>query len=117
MVRSRAVPDSGDLVWLDFDPAAGREQAGRRPAIVLSPTAYNRKTSLAVVAPVTSHAKGYPFEVALPPNSKIRGVVLCDHLKSIDWQQRHAEYADSAPDEVMSEIREKLAVLLGVHTV
>ncbi|MGH9521705.1 MAG: endoribonuclease MazF [Terriglobales bacterium] len=114
MVRARATPDAGDLVWLDFDPAAGREQAGRRPAIVLSPAAYNRKTSLAVVAPVTTHSKGYPFEVALPPNSKIRGVVLCDHLKSIDWQQRRAEYADTAPEQVMVEMREKLGVLLGV---
>lgn len=113
MVSKARVPDAGHLVWLDFDPSAGREQAGRRPAIVLSPAAYNRKTSLALVAPVTSHAKGYPFEVALPATSKITGVVLSDHLKSVDWQHRHAEYADTAPDDVIDEIRRKLAALLG----
>jgi mRNA interferase MazF len=116
MVRARAIPDAGDLICLDFDPSAGREQAGRRPAIVLSPAAYNRKTSLAIVAPITTHKKGYPLEVALPQGSKIHGVVLCDHLKSIDWKERRAEYADIASAEVIEEIRQKLAVLLGIRT-
>ncbi len=115
MVKARHVPDAGDLVWIDFDPHAGREQAGRRPALVLSPSAYNAKTGLAIACPVTSQIKGYPFEVLLPPGAAISGAVLCDHLKSIDWRARRAERAARAPGPVMQEARRKIAALLGVQ--
>ena len=85
---SAYVPDRGDLVWLDFDPQAGREQAGRRPALVLSPKAYNQKVGLALLCPITSQVKGYPFETAIPPGLKVSGVVLADHVKNMDWRVR-----------------------------
>lgn len=107
------VPDAGDLVWLDFDPAAGREQAGRRPALILSPARYNGKTGLAIAAPITSHRKGYPFEVALPAGGSIAGVVLSDHLKNIDWKYRRAEYAGACPPAVLRDVEERVRLLLG----
>jgi mRNA interferase MazF len=108
------VPDAGDLVWLDFDPQRGREQSGRRPALVLSPAAYNVKASLALVCPVTSRTKGYPFEVPLPPGLKVAGVVLADHVKSLDWKERRAEAAGHLPDEVLLDVLARLAPLLGL---
>jgi len=115
MARSQFVPDAGDFVWLDFSPQAGREQAGRRPALVLSPASYNRKSGLALACPITSQVKGYPFEVILPKNPNgIRGAVLSDHVKSIDWQSRRAERAGRAIPEVVAEVRERIAALLGV---
>lgn len=105
-------PDRGDVVWLDFDPQVGREQAGRRPALVLSPKAYNRVTGLALVCPVTSRVKGYPFETALPRGIKVAGVVLADHVKSVDWRGRRASLADRVPREVVAEVRAKLQTLV-----
>ena len=86
------VPDRGDVVWLDFTPQAGREQSGRRPALVLSPASYNRKSSLMICCPVTSQVKGYPFEVSVvgPMTSGVTGVVLADHVRSLDWRARSA---------------------------
>lgn len=110
----RYVPDRGDLVWLTFDPQAGHEQAGRRPALVLSPAIYNRRASLALLCPITNQAKGYPFEVALPDGVSISGVVLADHLKSADWTARRAQFAAKAPPEVVAEVTAKLRPLLGV---
>ena len=107
------VPDAGDLIWLTFDPQRGREQSGRRPALVLSPATYNAKTSLALVCPVTSQIKGYPFEVPLPSGLAVAGVVLADHLKSLDWKERRAEPAGHAPDKVLLEVLARLAPLLG----
>lgn len=114
MVRRAAeyVPDRGDLIWLMFDPQARREQAGRRPALVLSPKAYNEKVGLALLCPVTSHVKGYPFEVAIPAGRKIGGAVLSDHVKSLDWRIRQAQYADQAPPAVLAEVRRKLQMLI-----
>jgi mRNA interferase MazF len=109
------VPDAGDIVWVDFTPQAGREQAGRRPAVVLSPRTYNEKASLAVLCPVTSHSKGYPFEVALPAGIRMRGVILADHLKSLDWRQRNAQKAGKLPAPVLAEVRELIAVLLRIQ--
>jgi mRNA interferase MazF len=114
MVGGGFVPDRGDLIWLDFTPQAGREQAGRRPALVLSPTAYNGKSGLAIVCPVTSHIKGYPFEVLLPNGLAVSSVVLADHLKSVDWDQRKAELITKAPPAILAEVLEKAASLLGV---
>jgi len=108
------LPEAGDLVWLDFTPQAGREQAGRRPALVLSPRAYNAKTSLAIVCPITSQVKGYPFEVALPPGGKIGGVVLSDHVKNLDWRQRRAAKAGKVQAAVLRAVRERLAALLEI---
>jgi mRNA interferase MazF len=114
MVAGEYVPDAGDLIWLDFTPQAGREQAGRRPAVVLSPRSYNDKTSLAVVCLITSHAKGYPFEVAVPPGSRIGGVILSDHLKNLDWRQRQAQKAGKIPRSVLDQVRARIAALLGI---
>ncbi len=88
MAAAAYVPERGDLVWLDFDPRAGHEQAGTRPALVISPRAYNRKVGLALLCPVTSQVKGYPFEVRLPAGLPVQGVVLSDQLKSLDWQAK-----------------------------
>jgi len=103
----------GDLVWLDFMPQAGHEQSGRRPAIILSPESYNSKTGLAIACPITNQAKGYPFEVVLPPDQPVTGVVLSDHVRSIDWRARRAELVGQADDSVLNEVFGKLAALLG----
>jgi mRNA interferase MazF len=108
------VPEAGDLIWLDFTPQAGREQAGRRPAVVLSPSVYNRRSRLAIVCPVTNQTKGYPFEVLLPKTSAITGIVLADHLRSLDWQMRGAEKAGRVSRQAMTEILERIALLLGL---
>lgn len=110
------VPEAGDLVWVDFTPQAGREQAGRRPAIVLSPSAYNRRSRLAIVCPITNQVKEYPFEVPLPKTLPITGVVLADHLRSLDWQVRRVEKAGRVSRQLMAEIRERIAPLLGLDT-
>lgn len=114
MVRSAYVPDAGDLIKIDFNPQTGHEQAGWRPAIVLSPASYNRPTGLAIVAPITNQQKGYPFEVALPPGLKVTGVILSDAVKSLDWRVRNARYVDTAPANVLAAVRERLGLLLGV---
>jgi mRNA interferase MazF len=113
VVTRRYVPDAGDVVWLTFDAHAGHEQAGRRPALVLSPRTYNDKAGLAVVCPVTTQAKGYPFEVPVAA-ADIAGVVLADHLKSVDWRARRASRAARASDETVSEVLERIRPLLGL---
>lgn len=112
-MKAAIVPDAGDFVWLTIDPQAGREQAGRRPALVLSPKAYNAKSGLALACPVTNQVKGYPFEVAIPAGVGVAGVILADHLNSIDWKARAVELLGRCPDEVMDEVRARLAPLLG----
>lgn len=109
----RYVPERGDLIWLTFDPQAGHEQAGRRPAVVISPASYNRKTHLAICCPITSNMKGYPFEVAVPAGLPIRGVILSDQLKSLDWHVRQAEFIVALPKDALREVLGKAAVLLG----
>lgn len=111
---TRYVPDAGDLVWLTFDPQSGVEQAGRRPALVLSPRAYNGLTGLAVMCPVTSKSKRYALEVALPEGDSVSGVVLSDHLKSLDWRARKVVFASAAPATVLAEVRARVKTLLGV---
>jgi mRNA interferase MazF len=113
VVARTYVPDAGDLVWLTFDPRAGHEERGRRPALILSPRTYNAKARLAIACPITSHAKGYPFEVALPGGA-ITGVVLADHVKNLDWNARRVEFAATAPAEVLTDVRERLRALLGL---
>jgi len=112
-VKREWVPDAGDLVWLTFSPQAGREQAGRRPALILSPAQYNRRSGLALACPITSHVKGYPFEVDLPPALPVSGVILADHVKSVDWRARRAEAAGRLPREVLNDVLDRLAPLLG----
>lgn len=112
MVAGPAVPDRGDAVWLSFDPQAGHEQAGRRPAVVLSPAAYNRVVGLALFCPITNQVKGYPFEVPLPAGLPITGVVLSDHVKRLDWRARQAASICRLPDEVLTKILEKLHTIL-----
>lgn len=106
------VPDRGQLIWLTFNPQAGHEQAGRRPALVLSPAAYNSKAGLLLACPITSHAKGYPFEVSLPAGLPVSGVILADQLRSLDWRVREAALICRAPDPVVTEALAKASALL-----
>ncbi len=115
MVAPPHAPDSGDIVWLAFTPQAGHEQAGRRPALALSPRLYNGKTGLALFCPITSRVKGYPFEVALPAGSSVTGVVLADQVKSLDWRARQADFACRAPPAVIDEVVDKIEALLGAR--
>jgi len=112
-VSAAYIPQAGDIIWLTFDPQAGREQAGRRPALVLSPGIYNAKSGLALVCPITNQSKGYPFEVAVPANHGVTGVILADHVKSVDWKARRAERAGWCPREAINEVRARLAPLFG----
>ena len=109
--RTAYVPGRGDLVWITLDPKAGQKQAGRRPAVVLSPRAYNSKVGLALLCPVTSLAKGYPFEVTLPGGLPVSGAVLSDQVKSLDWRSRKAKLICPLPPLVMNEIFGKLRTL------
>ena len=114
MVRKTAwSPARGDIVWLDFNPQRGREQAGRRPALVLSAKEYNEKVGLIVACPITSKIKGYPFEVKLPPDLPVSGVALSDQVRSIDWKAREATFACKVPDDVVNEALTKLLTLLA----
>ena len=108
------VPDVGHVVWLSLNPQRGREQAGRRPFLVLSPRAYNEKTSLAVGVPVTSSRKGYPFEVPLPDGGRIAGVALADHVKSLDWRARLAEFVEETSEPTLRDVRKLIATLLDI---
>jgi mRNA interferase MazF len=102
-------------VWLDHDPQAGHEQAGRRPTLVLSPKAYNAATGLMLCCPVTSQVKGYPFEVELVGIKGLKGVVLSDQVRSLDWEARGAEKAGRAADDVVTDVLAKVKVLLAVR--
>lgn len=113
MVARAYVPDRGDFVWIHFNPQSGHQQAGRRPALVLSPAAYNGRVGLALLCPITSQVKGYPFEVQLPIGGEIEGGVLSDQLKSLDWRTRQAERAGRAPEAVLQEVLGKLSTLLA----
>jgi mRNA interferase MazF len=108
----RYVPTRGDAVWHTLNPQVGHEQAGRRPALVLSPASYNGKVGLAVLCPITSQVKGYPFEVAIPPGLKLSGVVLADQVKSLDWRARKAEFICKLPGETINDVIDKLGALL-----
>ena len=113
MVASRGyVPGRGDVVWISLNPQSGHEQAGWRPAVVVSPASYNAKTGLALLCPITSQVKGYPFEVALPEDLPVTGAVLSDQVKSLDWHARHAEFACSLPSAIVTEVFLKLATLV-----
>ncbi|MHB9146662.1 MAG: endoribonuclease MazF [Symbiobacteriia bacterium] len=106
------LPERGDIVWLQFDPQAGHEQAGRRPALVVSPSQYNGKVGLALMCPITSKAKGYPFEVVLPGELSVFGVILADQIKNLDWRVRQAQFECQAPAKVVAEVLDKIQTLL-----
>lgn len=109
----RFVPDRGDIVWLTFTPQAGHEQAGRRPALILSPGSYNRKVGLAICCPLTGQVKEYPFEVEIPPGLPVGGAVLSDQVKSLDWRAREARFICRLPTTATVEVLEKLGTLLS----
>ena len=111
-MAQRYVPARGDVVWITFNPQAGYEQAGRRPALVLSPSSYNRKVGLAILCPITSQVKGYPFEVIIPSGSKLGGVILSDQVKSLDWRIRKAEFICKLSRQTTDEVLDKLGTLL-----
>ena len=107
------VPERGDIVWITLNPQAGHEQAGRRPALVLSPKIYNIKSKLAILCPITNQVKGYPFEVPIPDNLPVKGVVLADQVKSLDWKIREATLICKLPEETVSDVLQKLETLLS----
>lgn len=106
------IPNRGDAVWLEFNPQLGHEQAGRRPALVLSPQAYNSKVGLLVCCPITTRVKGYPFEVQVPDNLAVTGAILSDQVKSLDWKARQVGFIAILPDSVVKEVLAKLNTLL-----
>ena len=107
------VPQRGDVVWISMNPQAGHEQAGHRPALVLSPGSYNGKIGLAILCPITSHVKGYPFEVAIPSGLPVEGVVLSDQAKSLDLKARKAKFICRLPADCTLEVLHKLGTLLS----
>ena len=109
-------PKRGDIVWLTFTPHAGHEQAGHRPALILSPERYNHKVGLALACPITSQVKDYPFEVPIPHGLDVRGVVLADQVKSLDWKARRADFCCTVPAATITDVLRKLAPLLGEST-
>ena len=107
------VPERGSIVWLTFTAQTGHEQAGRRPALVLSPSAYNSKVGLAIFCPITSQVKGYPFEVAVPQGLAVGGAILSDQVKSLDWRVRKAEFICKLPDSTLATVMKRLGTLVG----
>lgn len=106
------VPEVGDIIWLEFDPQAGHEQAGHRPAVVLTPKSYNQVTGLLICCPLTTKVKGYPFEVEVTGTPK--NVALSDQVKSLDWRARNAKFKGKVSDEELVEIKEKISLLLSL---
>ena len=106
------IPERGDVAWITLNPQAGHEQARRRPALVLSPAAYNGKVGLAILCPITNQIKGYPFEVLMPPGLGVTGAVLADQVKSLDWRARRAELMCRVPEATVAEVLRKLRTLL-----
>ncbi len=109
------VPERGDAVWITLDPQAGHEQAGRCPALVLSPSAYNGRVGLALLCPITTQVKGYPFEVLLPAGLPVAGVVGADQVKSLDWRARKATRIAAVPEEIVTQVLSRLQTLLEEH--
>ena len=111
-LKAEYVPERGDAVWITLDPQAGHEQAGRRPALVISPSAYNGRVGLALLCPITSQVKGYPFEVSLPAGLPVTGVVGADQVKSLDWRARKATRIAAVPKEIVTQVIRRLQTLL-----
>lgn len=111
MVKEGYVPDRGDLIWIDFNPTRGHEQNGKRPALVLSPKSYNERIGMALLCPVTSVVKDYPFEVAIK-SSKIEGVVLSDQIRSVDWTKRRIKKIERVHAEIFEEVKRRILAIL-----
>lgn len=107
------LPDRGHVIWISLSPTAGHEQGGKRPVVVLSLGAYNKRSGLLLACPITSRAKGYPFEVAIPPGLPVRGVILADHLRSLDWSARPIEAIGRLSDDVVEETLARARALLS----
>ena len=107
-------PDRGDVMWINLSPQAGHEQAGRRPALVLSPKAYNQKIGMSLICPITNQIKGYPFEVKIPSGYKVTGVNLSDQVKCLDWRERKSEYVCKLPLQVTTDVLKKLSTLIEI---
>ena len=113
LAQSTYVPQRGDAVWITLTPQAGHEQADRRPALILSPGAYNARVGLALFCPITTQIKGYPFEVVIPPGLRVSGAVLADQVKSLDWRAREAEFICALPSRTIGEVIQKIGTLLA----
>jgi mRNA interferase MazF len=110
------LPEAGDIIGLTFDPQAGREQAGRRPALVLSPASYNGPSRLCILCPITSELKGYPFETAIPDGLLVQGAVLSDQVKSLSWSDRGSQFIGRMPVAVLADVRAKIKALLQIQS-
>lgn len=113
MVKQQYIPDKGDVIWLEFNPQAGHEQSGLRPALVVSPASYNGAVGLALMCPITSKIKGYPFEVLLPKKSKVHGAILSDQIKSLDWRICKAKFIEKVSPHILEETLEKVKTIIG----
>lgn len=113
VARASYIPTRGDVISIMLDPQSDHEQAGRRPAVILSPAAYNAKVGLALLCPVTGQVKGHPFQVAIPAGLPISGVIVADQIKSLDWQERQMELSCSWPPGIVSEALQKIGALLA----
>lgn len=111
MVNVNYIPERGDLAWLEFTPQSGHEQAGLRPALIISPLSYNRRTGLCLAFPITSHIKGYPFEVSID-TSQVKGVVLADQVKNLDWKTRNARFIENIEEEIVTEVVQLFSTLI-----
>lgn len=112
MSSSGYIPSRGDVVWVDLSRRMGREQSGHRPALIVSPESYNRRAGLALVCPITSRMKDYPFEVGLPHDSDVAGVVLADHIRSVDWRARGVRRMDQLSAEFVEDVARQISKLL-----
>jgi mRNA interferase MazF len=112
MVSGRFVPDRGDVVWIDFDPQSGREQAGLRPALILTPAAFNKSTDLAIACPVTPRVRGIPSETRVPEGLPVHGVILTQHVRSLDWRSRRARFACRVPTTIVDDVVMKVRTLI-----
>lgn len=112
MTAKSYCPDRGDIIWLEFDPQRGHEQAGTRPALTLSPIEYNQKTGLSILCPITKQVKNYPYEVAIPDGLGVQGIILADQIKNFDWRSRSSRFHCKLPHYVVSEVMNKLSTLL-----
>lgn len=112
MASASYIPNRGDVLWVDFEPHVGHEQGGKRPALVLSHSRYNKQSGLALVCPITTKVKGYGFEWEIPPGLPVTGAVLCDQVKNIDWRARNVQFCCKMPDAVVDELRENIHLLI-----
>ena len=113
-MQGPSCPNQGDVVWINFTPQTGHEQGGERPALTLSPESYNRKTGLAIFCPITTQIKGYPFEVLIPEELEVHGVVLSDQVRNLDWHARRAKFYCKLPSPVLMEVLGRIGALLGI---